>query len=87
MRTLCLVVMLHALPVLAVEPGSSNYRLIGATAASVAATPASPQYRVQLAGGSGGAIGIAASANSSVVAGPTSTQLPTDRIFRAGLED
>lgn len=65
---------------------SPNYRFIGGTPASVAGTPQSPVYRLQIAGGSGSAVGIAASPNTSVVAGPTSTVLPTDRMFRDGLE-
>ena len=66
---------------------ASQYRLIGSGPASVAASATSMFHQAQLAGGSGAAVGIAASANISVVAGPVSQQLPTERVFRDGLED
>lgn len=65
---------------------SPNYRLIGGTPASIAASAASPVHQAQIAGGSGSPVGIAASPNTSVVVGPTSAELPTDRVFRDGLE-
>lgn len=82
-------VLLLAIPSLVVssEPSSAQFRLIGSGPASVAATAASPLYQAQLAGGSGAPVGISASANTSVVAGPTSQELPTARIFRDNFGD
>jgi len=68
------------------EPGSNQFRLIGSGPASVAASAASPLHQAQLAGGSGAPVGISASPNASVVAGPTSQELPTARIFRDNFE-
>jgi len=69
------------------EPSSNLYRLVGSGPASVAASVASALYQAQLAGGSGGVVGISASPNASVVAGPVSAELPTERIFRDRFED
>jgi hypothetical protein len=66
---------------------SSQFRLIGSGPASVAASAASTLYQAQLAGGSGAPVGIAASSNSSIVAGPISAELPTERVFRDNFED
>lgn len=68
------------------EPQSPQYRLIGASPASVSALPSSPAYQLLLVGGSGQAAGISASSSASVVAGANSTRLPTERIFRNGME-
>jgi hypothetical protein len=68
------------------EPRSDQFRLLGATPASVSARAASPLYHAQLAGGSGAAVGIAASPLASVVAGPISQELPTVRLFRGTFE-
>jgi hypothetical protein len=65
---------------------SANYRLVGAAPASTSAVASSPAYSLYVVGGSGEAVGIASSANTSVVAGGTSNALPTDRIFGDGLE-
>lgn len=83
----CSILVLAATATSATEPSSTLYRLIGSGPASVAATATSPLYRAQLAGGSGAAVGIAASPNSSVVAGPLSQELPTDRILRSSFEE
>lgn len=83
-RPWMLVVMV--LPVHAGELTSERFRMVSPIAASIAASTASPVYQAQIAGGSGSPVGIAASPNTSVVAGPTSTELPTDRVFRDGLE-
>jgi hypothetical protein len=63
-----------------------QYRLVGAAPASVSAVSTSPTYAVYAVAGSGQPVGISASANASVVAGGTSNQLPTARIFRNGME-
>lgn len=63
-----------------------QYRLVGAGPASVAAVSASPGYEVYAVAGGGQPAGISASANLSVLAGGTSNQLPTARIFRNGME-
>lgn len=82
-------ILLLAIPSLVVssEPSSSQFRLIGSGPASVAAAAASPLYQAQLAGGSGAPVGISVSDNTSVVAGPTSQELPTARIFRDNFGD
>jgi len=84
-----MVMTLLAAPALAGSPGpgSAGYRLVGSGPASVAASATSMFHQAQIAGGSGAPVGIAASANISVVAGPVSQQLPTERVFRDGLED
>jgi len=48
---------------------SSHYRVIAGSPASVAGKTASPTYQAYVVGGSGAAVGIAASANTSIVAG------------------
>ena len=63
-----------------------QYRLVGSGPASVAAVSESSVYQVYAVAGGGQPIGISASTNASVVAGGTSNQLPTARIFRSGLE-
>lgn len=68
------------------ESASQSYRLIGAAPASLAATASSPAYSVYVVGGAGQAVGISASANTSVNAGGASNLLPTARIFRNGME-
>lgn len=78
--------MVLALPVHANDLTSERYRMVSPVAASVAARIASPMHQAQIAGGSGSPVGIAASPNTSVVAGPTSAELPADRVFRDGLE-
>ena len=85
---ICSVMLLSA-PVVggSVEPSSNLYRLVGSGPASVAASASSMLYTVQLAGGSGAVVGIAASPNASVVAGPVSVELPTVRIFGDNFED
>ncbi len=66
---------------------SSQHRLVGPAPASVAASSSSSSYRLYLVGGSGGPVGIAASANASIVAGGASNLLPTERIFGSGMGD
>ena len=68
------------------EAASANYRLIGSAPASTSGVTSSPTYTLYVVGGSGEAVGISASANSSVVSGGSSTQLPTDSIFKNSLE-
>jgi len=68
------------------EAVSANYRLIGSAPAGTAAVATSPQYRIYLVGAGGEPVGISASPNTSVNAGGTSNQLPTDRLFRDGAE-
>ena len=68
------------------ETGSATYRLIGAGTASVTGVASSPVHELAIVGGGGTPVGISASTNVSVVAGGTSTQLPTDRMFRDGME-
>jgi hypothetical protein len=65
----------------------TQFRLIGSGPASVAASVASTLYQAQLAGGSGAPVGISASSNGSVVAGPVSAELPTERLFSGSFED
>lgn len=69
------------------DPASAAFRLVGGTPASVAGVAQSPQFRIEVSGGSGQPTGIAVSGNASVVSGSASTQLPTDRIFTSGLEE
>lgn len=66
---------------------SPRYRLVGPSPASVAATATSSIHQLHIVGGSGEAVGIAASANASIVAGGVSNLLPTERIFRDGMGD
>ncbi len=79
--------LLLASPIGATETGSPQYRLVGPAPASTATRTASPMQQLRWIGGSGQAVGIAASANASAVSGGASQQLPTNRIFRNGLED
>lgn len=60
--------------------------MVSPIAVSVAGTTSSPVHQAQIAGGSGSPVGISASPTTSVVVGPTSAELPTDRVFRDGLE-
>jgi hypothetical protein len=64
---------------------TSTHRLISGSAASVAGTATSPAHQAYVVGGSGAAVGIAASANTSIVAG-NSTLDPTVRIFSGNFE-
>ena len=56
-------------------------------AADQVSVTASPLQRLRWIGGSGQPVGIAASPNASTNSGGSSLQLPTNRIFRDGLED
>ena len=69
------------------DPSSQQFRLVGPGPASVAAVAQSPTYQAYVVGGGGQAVGISASQTYTNVAGGTSTQLPTDRIFRNEFED
>lgn len=69
------------------ESASVHYRLIAPAPASVAAVTQSPVYTAYVVGGSGQPAGISASPGHSVVIGGASNQLPTDRIFRDGMEE
>lgn len=71
----------------ATESSSPQYRLVGPAPASSASTATSPIRRLRWVGGSGQAVGIAASANASTASGGASQQLPTNRIFRNGMEN
>jgi hypothetical protein len=64
---------------------SNTHRMISGSAASVAGIAASGTHQAYVVGGSGAAVGISASANSSVVAG-NSTVEPTVRIFSGNFE-
>jgi len=64
---------------------SGHYRVVAGSAASVAGTANSPAHQVYVVGGSGAAVGIAASDNTSVVAG-NSTVDPPVRIFSGNFE-
>ncbi len=87
MRSSLLIGLLIVAPALSADSSSGNYRMIAPVAVSVAARASSPLHRADLAGGSGGAVGIAASPGASTVSGPLSAELPTERIFVSGLED
>jgi hypothetical protein len=63
----------------------SHYRVIAGSSASVAGAATSPAYQVYVVGGSGAAVGIAVSANTSIVAGNSSVE-PPERIFRSDFE-
>ncbi len=63
------------------DPSTQQFRLVGPGPASVAAVAQSPAYQAYVVGGGGQAVGISASETYTNVAGGTSTQLPTDRIF------
>jgi hypothetical protein len=71
----------------ATESSSPQYRLVGPAPASTASTAASPIRSLRWVGGSGQAVGIAVSVNASTVSGGASQQLPTNRIFRDGMEN
>jgi hypothetical protein len=64
---------------------SGHYRVIAGSAASVAGAAASPAHQAYFVGGSGAAIGIAVSNNTSIVAGNSSIE-PPERIFRGNFE-
>ena len=64
---------------------SGHYRVVAGSAASVAGTASSPAHQVYVVGGSGAAVGIAASDNTSIVAG-NSTVDPPVRIFSGNFE-
>jgi hypothetical protein len=64
---------------------SAHFRVISGSAASVTATATSPAYRAHLVGGSGAAVGIAASDHTSIVAG-NSTIDPPVRLFLGTFE-
>jgi hypothetical protein len=64
---------------------SNTHRMIAGSAASVAGSAATATHQAYVVGGSGAAVGIAASANASVVAG-NSTVDPTVRIFSGNFE-
>jgi len=59
--------------------------VVAGSATSVAGTASSPAHQVYVVGGSGAAVGIAASDNTSVVAG-NSTVDPPVRIFSGNFE-
>jgi len=64
---------------------SAHYRIIAGSPASVAGAATSPAHQVYVVGGSGAPVGIAASDNTSIVAG-NSTIEPTERIFRSDFD-
>ena len=64
---------------------SNTHRMIAGSAASVAGTAASTMHQAYVVGGSGAAVGISASTNTSVVAG-NSTVDPTVRVFSGNFE-
>ena len=90
-RRLCVVVMLLALGgVNSAGAGSGDartntHRLVSGSAASVAGTTSSAMHQAYVVGGSGAAVGIAASTNTSIVAG-NSTIDPPVRIFSGNFE-
>lgn len=90
-RRLCVVVMMLALGGVnsagagSGDARSNTHRLVSGSAASVAGTAASATHQAYVVGGSGAAVGIAASANTSVVAG-NSTIDPPVRIFSGNFE-
>jgi hypothetical protein len=65
---------------------SGSHRLISGSAASVNGTAASPSYQAHLVGGSGAAVGIAASQNTSIVAGNATIDPPV-RLFLGNFEN
>lgn len=65
---------------------SAQHRLIASGTASVSAVAGSPTYEIYLVGGAGQPVGISASPSSSMVTGGASNLLPTERIFRDGME-
>jgi len=64
---------------------SGHYRVVAGSPASVSGTATSPAHQVYVVGGSGAAVGIAASTNTSIVAG-NSTVEPPVRIFSGNFE-
>ena len=90
-RRLCVVVMMLALGGVnsagagSGDARSSTHRVIAGSAASVAGTTVSPTHQAYVVGGSGAAVGISASTNTSIVAG-NSTVEPTVRIFSGNFE-
>ena len=90
-RRLCVVVMLLALGGVnsagagSGDARSNTHRMIAGSAASVAGTAASTMHQAYVVGGSGAAVGISASTNTSVVAG-NSTIDPPVRIFSGNFE-
>jgi len=64
---------------------SNTHRVIAGSAASVAGAAASLAHQAYVVGGSGAAVGIAVSNNTSVVAGNSSIE-PPERIFRGNFE-
>ena len=90
-RRLCVVVMLLALGAVnsagagSGDARSNTHRMIAGSAASVAGTAASTMHQAYVVGGSGAAVGIAASTNTSIVAG-NSTVDPTVRVFSGNFE-
>ena len=90
-RRLCIIVVTLALGgVNSASAGSGDarsntHRVIAGSAASVAGTAASATRQAYVVGGSGAAVGIAASANTSIVAG-NSTVDPTVRVFSGNFE-
>ena len=90
-RRLCVVVVMLALGgVNSAGAGSGDarsnaHRLVSGSAASVAGTAATATHQAYVVGGSGAAVGIAASTNTSIVAG-NSTIDPQVRIFSGNFE-
>jgi hypothetical protein len=64
---------------------SNTHRLVSGSAASVAGTTGTATHKAYVVGGSGAAVGIAASTNTSIVAG-NSTIDPPVRIFSGNFE-
>jgi len=64
---------------------SNTHRLVSGSAASVAGTASSAAHQAYVVGGSGAAVGIAASTNTSIVAG-NSTIDPPVRLFSGNFE-
>lgn len=86
-RSFAIVLLMLSAAAAATESSSPQYRLVGPAPASTASTVASPIRSLRWVGGSGQAVGIAVSTNASAVSGGASQQLPTNRIFRDGMEN
>jgi len=90
-RRLCVVVMMLALGGVnsagagSGDARSNTHRVIAGSPASVAGTAATATHQAYVVGGSGAAVGIAASTNTSIVAG-NSTVDPTVRVFSGNFE-
>jgi len=90
-RRLCVVVTMLALGGVnsagagSGDARSNTHRMIAGSPASVEGKATSPAHQAYVVGGSGGAVGIAASTNTSVVAG-NSTIDPPVRIFSGNFE-